>query len=114
MVIISYVHIKEFSEHITLRPGESKVTCMRQPLENASLICGKRFASEVKPKKIRLVFAVHFGYTCRMSVKNMNLHCTIHAKKCVQMCTILCIIFICSLLLFYLVVACFLLIKHAK
>jgi hypothetical protein len=85
---------------------------MRQSLESAPLICGKYFDSELKPKKIRLVFTVHFDYTCRMPVK--SLHCTIHAKKCAQMCTILCLIFICSLLLFYLVAGCFLLIKHTK
>jgi hypothetical protein len=58
-------------------------------LRMSPLICGKYFANKVKPKKIRLVFTVHFGYISRMPVKNMSLHCTIHAKKCAQMCTIL-------------------------
>jgi len=71
------------------------------------LICGKYFASEVKPKKISLGFTVHFGYTCKVSVKNTSWHCAIHAKKCAQMCTILCLIFTRSLLLFYLAVGCF-------
>jgi hypothetical protein len=55
------------------------------------LICGKYFASEGKSPKIRLVITGNFGYTCKVSVKNMSLHYTIRVKKYAQLCTILCL-----------------------
>jgi len=55
LVIISYVHIKEFSEHITMRTGESRVMNMKQSLQNPpDLFVASILLAKLNPRKLDL------------------------------------------------------------